>query len=170
MTPKRKLLLKIAVAFVLVACIAGVIATRSTRFQIAYHDWQMRRAFNSCFRPKRLIRAMRAAAGADSCERFEYHRRRLILLGTVNELKFRLQHIRDDSLASDHIRESMYGSHCPALIYWEYPPVDGSDPVELTVWCYSQDAESWNRYIAARDVPDYETRFMDAGKSLPVGQ
>ena len=165
MAPKRKLLLKIAVAVVLIACVAGVIVIRSTRFQIAYHDWQMRRAYNSCFRPSRFTSKMRAAVGEDGCERFEYHLRKLKLLGTVSELKFRLRHILYGSRAAVHFENVVYDSKLPGCIEFDFPSVNRSEPVELTVWCYAEDAESWNRFIAARDVPDQESDVLDENEN-----
>lgn len=37
------------------------------------------------------------------------------------------------------------------------------EPMELTVWCYPEDADAWDQFVAAHDVPDYQSRFMANG-------
>jgi hypothetical protein len=145
--------------FVACAAIAVVVVVCSSPFQIRYNEWQMRRAWYETYEKLPDVHHDRLAGYTlgESAQRYEYHRQRLVALGAVRELHYHFRHVKSGTEASHQLSKLLVRQECPTHIDFESPYTDKPEPMELTVWCFSRDADAWERFIADHDLPDAAT-------------
>jgi hypothetical protein len=123
----------------------------------------MQQAWQDAFDKSKVVKTSAGAiAHADdrSIEKFEYHRQKLVELGSIAERHYTFQHLLVPTDESKHFARSLLSHQCPSYIDFssEYPPVPV--PMQLTIWCDLPDVGSWNKFFAEHDVSDYHKRFM----------
>lgn len=154
--PKRIKPARILIAICTIAFVIGVLVVSSASFQIWYHTWQMNRAWNAQFNKPVSDNGL---MGYELDERYPYHRQKLVQLGAIRELHYRLNHILVPSSEGGDFHKRLLSNHPPCIDFVaDCPAVP--EPAELTVWCYPGDADAWDQFIAKHDVPDYKARFI----------
>ncbi len=148
-----------------VLAVFGVVAARfivaSHEIQVGYHKWKMQRSYDSFM--AEVVSSpdvSRGVIGDGEYLVYEYHRQQLVDLGVVSETNYRFKHILNPSAASRHLSKLLFSSRRPDCIDLSLPSLIEPKPLNLTVWCYVKHHAEWEELIAARDIPNYEERFM----------
>jgi hypothetical protein len=152
-SPRRRFAFKAAAICGAVLLVAGITLSRFRVVQVAYHKWQMQRAWNSTFAgPGTTIAGgLVGYTLGDSYKQYEEHRDALIRLGAARELHYQFKHILTPTPASQRLCKMLVGGERPACIDFESPAPSNPTPMELTVWCYADDALSWDVFVAEQD-------------------
>lgn len=151
-----------------VISIAIVVVLQSRPVRIAYHKFQMQRAWHAIWDESDFIYdGFEVHRDDEDDTRYEYHRNRLIQLSAVHELKFRLRNILEPSEESKHFSKFLLSTERPNCLDFVSPCSQEPKPMELTVWCYARDVQDWNELIATRDVVGYQTKFGRNRKESP---
>jgi hypothetical protein len=137
------------------AFVASVVAVSSSAFQVRYCQWRMQRAWDETFAQTPDVQngLVSYRLGA-SYDRYLLYRQQLVGFGAVRELHYRMRHIKRSTGRARDFIDQLVHKNCPSLIDFESPYVDRPAPLELTVWCYAVDAETWDQFIADHDVAD----------------
>lgn len=140
----------------------AIIGACSSRVQVAYHQFQMRRAWEKTFaQPDADFDGFVTYTLGDTYERYIYHRQELVELGVVTELTYQFQHINYPSAESSDFWKALFSPNRPDCIDFQSPQSnDDPEPMQLTVWCYLRDAPAWDAFIQERDSEDYAERFI----------
>jgi len=161
MSYNRRRLTRSLVAVCAVAFVVAVLLISSSPFQIRYHEWQMQRAWDAMWaQPDVQHRNLVGKVLGDDYERYAYHRQQLVRLGAVRELHYKFDHVLIPSDEGRHFHKRLVARDCPPCIDFEADWRGIPQPMTLTVWCYANDAETWDRFVAKHDVPDYSARFV----------
>ncbi len=171
MTRRRSLILA-ALAIVLVGIGIGIVIINSKASQVRYHEWRMQRARQQMCVPSQpsagnvlsVLFAYVLGEGntLEAFKRYDYHRQKLVELGSVARLHYNFKHVLVPTSESRHLTRLLVSGHCPNCVDFESPYPDKPEPVRLTVWCHPADTVAWNNFIAEHDVADYRGRFMSA--------
>lgn len=145
---RRRAIILVAVALV------AIVVTSLPLFQVHYHQWQMRRARHDTYGkpPDVHLDGLSGYTLRESNERYEYHRQRLVELGAVNELHYRLRHLRRGTPASQQFARQLVRGNRPHCVDFESRYTNQPEPFELTVWCLPSDVDTWNNFIARCDA------------------
>lgn len=147
----------------LVVLLAGVVlVVRSRTFQIAYHKWQMQRAYDATWgkAPDVQQDGLVGYTVGDSYERYEHHRQQLVELGHIVRKRYTFEHILATTEESEHLSRKLLTGECPPHIDFVSPYPEEPAPMKLTVWCYPENAKDWDDFVARHDRPDYREVFM----------
>ncbi len=131
-----------------------VMVVSSTQFQIWFHDSQMHAAWDEIYgKPPDVDEHGMTGYTLDAdYDRYVYHRQRLLELGGLRELHYRLRNVRRATPAAHQLDKEMLSKNRPTCVDFESPWSEQPVPVELTIWCYPDDAEAWDRFVAEHDV------------------
>ena len=105
-----------------------------------------------------------ALARSDASKRYEYHRQKLVELGSVAERQYNFKHVQKPTSESYHFTHLLLSGLCPNQIDFESPYPAKPEPMHLTVWCDPAEAPAWDDFVAEHDVSDYRDRFMPTEK------
>jgi hypothetical protein len=131
--------------------------------RVRYHDAQMKKAYQEQVENQSVSHdGLGGFEVGEPTARFEYHRDRLVELGTVVHKYYEFRHLRTSTPESSHFNRVLLMEKPVKSIEWtgKYSPAENPVPLSYTVWCYAADASSWDAHFAKHDVPDYKRRFM----------
>ena len=151
-----------ALAITTILMIAAFILTPT--FQIAYHKHQMRRAWDQTLaEPDTHGGGLVGYTLGDTYDSYEYHRQELVRLGAIRELNYQFRHVHYPSKEASHFFGTLLlTENRPKHIDFMSPQGNEEPkPVRLTVWCYPDDAASWDAFIADRDSDEYVEKFIE---------
>lgn len=139
---------------------------QTPEFQIDTHKRQMLLMHHFAYAdPKVGPKGLIYHSPNKSLEKYEFHRQRLRELGAVCYRKYPFRHIRTSTDECRNLNKLLFSPACPRHLDCSYLhssvsiPED-TLPLELEVWCYTEDEAAWDKLVAERDVADYRERFM----------
>ncbi len=151
----------IAIATFFAVAVLTVLTITSPPIQIAYHRWQMERAWSDAFaEPDPSVNGEVAYTLGESYKAYERHRQRLVELGAVCELHYVLENVLARTDEGRHFATLWTSFNCPPCIDCTAPFPDAPEPTQLNVWCYPEDVAGWDAFVAEHDVSDYRERYM----------
>jgi hypothetical protein len=167
---KRTVLILIALLCLGILTTTGFILWQTPTVRIAYHDWRMQHNWDKTFEePSGESGGLTYYDTDTTYAVYQRHRQKLIELGAVEEIQYTFEHIQTATEEGSHLTRHIVNPDCePHRIDMRGSYSTEPAPLNLTVWCYTEHAEAWRRFIEERDVPDYRARFMpDDPSSYP---
>ncbi len=170
MTKRSAVRVVVAIAVALATVASAIVVTRhSHSLAVSYHVWRMNRNWDRTFsHPTDDLKGLKGYTLGEHYEAYQYHRGKLMSLGTVVERQYDLKNLKSRTDASRHFDHLWMSRSCPPFIEAMSPFPDEVGPKELTVWCYSGDVDAWDQFIDEHDVADYDARFLSNQKSAAV--
>ncbi len=132
-----------------------VLAAASPSLVSHYHEWQMWRAWGDFYSklPDVPHDGLAGYTQDGNYDRYVYHRQRLVELGSIRKLHYRLCHVNSGTSASREIIQMLQDRKCPDYIDFESPYSEEENQREVTVWCYPANFPDWDRFFVEHDVP-----------------
>ncbi len=156
-THRRWLALLLALAVIIGA---GVVLRNA--WQVPYHQWRMHASWQQHIsQDPQVSNGFVMLDVGRAHARYEHHRQRLVELGAVTRREYGFQHLLVPSPETRHFGKFLLSPRRPECIDFTYPYPDDPEPMHLTVWCYPQFTDAWDRLFRARDVSDYRSQFMN---------
>ena len=134
---------KYVLLLVSVGILAALLVLARTRsFRVAYHKRQMEIAYDATFGGAAASKQHQSenTMGELLYDRYTYHRQRLVELGAVRELRYKLEHILVPSDESRHFIKQRFLPKRPHCIDFTSPHPYKPQPMELTIWCFPEHA------------------------------
>lgn len=153
----RRYRVKTRIASVMLAAsvvCAIVIVSNWRAVQVCYYRWQMWHAWHKAYGGPRGIEDgfVVVHVRGEAEERYKYCRQKLVALGAIVERRYVLRQIWTRTDVSKYFTKLLVSRSCPNYIDFWSPYPDKSEPMQLIVWCWPQDASAWDDFIRDHDI------------------
>jgi hypothetical protein len=135
-----------------VGIVIAVVANQ-TSLAIAYHEWQMDRAYRRAYsdpvvHPDGLVSHVVDEDFVD----YEHHRDRLVDFGAIHRIDYRFARLRTGTPEARAMTRLMLSGQCPALVDFISTVLKEPQLMQLTLWCRPDDTPAWQAFFRSHDI------------------